>query len=466
MAKAKETGEKSKKKKQGLVQRMMFGSENKPDLTPEKMNVSKWAQFKNLFFGRFGTMVALNLLTCLFALPAVLVMVLFYMNKTIGNGFIPYSSNFGIGYPVVTDAARLGGIMTFTYNLYEFSLLIPCIAIFALGVAGNLYVMRKLIWDEPTRTVKDFFRGIGKCWLPALLMGVFFGLTLLLFEFSLGYFDAYGLSKSVKILCIVLSSILLAFMILFTSFFMTQTAAFKMRPMVLIRNSVLFVLGTNVQAIVFIGIGIAPVFLMFIPGITMLLAMLYIFLGFSYSTLVISLFCHRCYERFLYDKIDRSSAAYTKRGNDISDDDPDRPAQPKKRAPVQYKNPKKRKKSIDEGASITPLAPTFRREDLERLEKEHERVMAESEDSEDELGELEDDEPDLTDTAVDTDNVAATDNVAPTDNNTATDNSAATDNNTATDNSAATGENVDTPAADAENTSDADNADVGTTEDK
>ena len=149
MAKAKDTGEKTKKKKQSIVQRVMFGNDNKPDLTPEKMNVSKWAQFKNLFFGRFGTIVALNLLTCLFALPAVAVLVLFYMNKTIGNGFIPYSSNFGIGYPVITDAARLGEVMTFTYNLYEFALLVPCLAVFALGVAGNLYVMRKLIWEEP-----------------------------------------------------------------------------------------------------------------------------------------------------------------------------------------------------------------------------------------------------------------------------------------------------------------------------
>ncbi len=405
MAKAKDTGEKTKKKKQSIVQRVMFGNDNKPDLTPEKMNVSKWAQFKNLFFGRFGTIVALNLLTCLFALPAVAVLVLFYMNKTIGNGFIPYSSNFGIGYPVITDAARLGEVMTFTYNLYEFALLVPCLAVFALGVAGNLYVMRKLIWEEPTRTFKDFFRGIGKCWLPAIFMGIVFGLTLLLFEFSLGYFDAYRLSVSVKILCIVLSSILLAFMILFTAFFMTQNAAFKMRPMVLIRNSLLFVLGTNVQAILFVGIGIAPVFLMFIPGITMLLAMLYMFLGFSYSTLVISLFCHHCYEKFLYDKIDRTSTAYAKRGNDISDDGGERPAQQKKRAPTQYKNPKKRKKSIDEGASITPLAPTFRREDLERLEKEHERVLAESDD---ELGELDDDDIDLPDSAVNADGAAET----------------------------------------------------------
>ena len=386
MAFKKSDGDKPKKKKKGIVQRMMFGDDSKPDLTPEKMNTSKWAQFKYLFFNRFGTMVALNLLTFLFALPAVAVLVLFYMNKTIANGFIPYSSNFGIGYPVVVGAEQLGAITSFSYTLYEFSFLVPCIAIFALGVAGNLYVMRNLIWEKPTRTFKDFFRGIGKNWLSALFIGIAFGLTLLLLEFSLGYFDAYGLSKSLKILCVVLSSILLAFMILFTSFFMTQSVAFKMRPIALIRNSMLFILGTNIQAIVFIGIGIAPAFLMFIPGITMLLAMLYVFLGFSFSTLVISLFCHSCYEKFLYDKIEKSNADYSKRGESADDENQNRAAQ-KRRQPVPFKNPKKRKKSIDEGATITPLAPTFRREDLERLEKEHEQVLAESVED-DELGDI------------------------------------------------------------------------------
>ncbi len=69
---------------------------------------------------------------------------------------------------------------------------------------------------------------------------------------------------------------------------------------------------------------------------------------------------------------------YKKRGNDIRDETSGASVKHKKQAPVPYKNPKKRKKSIDEGSTLTPLAPTFRREDLERLEKEHEQILAES----------------------------------------------------------------------------------------
>ncbi len=156
---------------------MMFGNDDKPDLTPERASMTKWALFKFLFFRRVGTMVLLNILTLLFALPAILVIFLFYMNKAVAAGFIPYSSNIGIGYPVVVDAISQGAMTDFNYTLMQYLILIPCIAFFALGVSGSLYVIRKLIWEEPTRTVRDFFRGIKKCWLHSLFMGTVFGLT-------------------------------------------------------------------------------------------------------------------------------------------------------------------------------------------------------------------------------------------------------------------------------------------------
>lgn len=364
-----------KRKKQGFVQRMMFGDDTKPDLDPDKVRTSKWAMFKFLFFSRFGTMVALNLLTALFALPAIAVMVLFYLNSTVADGFVPYSASLGMGYPIIVGAAQSGIMTAFSFKFMEYLILIPCIAVFALGVSGNLYVMRKLIWDEQVKTFKDFFRGIKKCWVGALLIGIAFGFTTLLLVFSFGYFDAYKMPVSLKAVSLTLTIVLFIFMILYTAFFMTQNAAFKMRPIALLKNSLLFVVGTNIQAIVFIGIAIAPAFTVLIPGFMTIFVMLYAFLGFSFSTLVISLYCHHCYEKFLYDKIEGPATSYARKASESETEQPDAA---KKKAPVAYKNPKKRKKSIDEGSSITPLTPTFRREDLERLEREHAIVMNES----------------------------------------------------------------------------------------
>lgn len=395
---------KTKRKKQSIVQRMMFGNENKPDLTPEKANMGKWAMFKFLFGHRIGTMAALNLLSVIFAIPAIFVILMFEMNIAGNNTYIPYSANLGVGYTVVVDAALRGDIAEFMFTFYEYLLLVPCIAVFAVGLSGNFYVMRKLIWQEPTSTGKDFFRGIKKCWLPSLFMGLAFGFTLLLFVFSLRYFDVFDMPLSIKVVSIITSSVLLVFISLFTAFFMTQNAAFKMRPIVLLRNSALFVLATNVQAILFVGIAVAPALLVLVPVLAPFIACLYVLIGFSFATLVMSLFCHYCYEKFLYDKIDKPSSMYAKRKTEIEEM---RAAsqQKKKNGSTSYKNPKKRKKSIDEGATITPLTPTFRREDLERLEKEHAEVLKENDESDadelDELGDLEefnDGAADLSDT--------------------------------------------------------------------
>ncbi|MCH5160433.1 MAG: magnesium transporter [Clostridiales bacterium] len=394
MAKDGPTG---KKKKQGIVQRMMFGNDQKPDLTPEQMNMTAMETFSYLFFHRFGTMAAISLLASIFAIPLIVVMVLFQMNITINNGFIPFSSNLGIGYPVVVDAAQIGAETLLTYKTMECLVLVPCIAVFALGIAGNLYVIRKLIWEEPTSTVKDFFRGIKKCWLGAFVTGMVVGFAILLLMFTIYYFDTYAFSKGIKGLCIALAVILLVLISLVSAFVITQNAAFKMKPLVLIRNSILFVVGTNLLSVIFIGIAVAPTFLFLIPGATVIIGILYAMFGLSFTTLVISVYCHSCYKRYLYDKIDGKpvSAIYQKRLSAVEEqraaEEKDEDNAQKKKGPVPYKNPKKRKKSIDEGASITPLAPTFRREDLERLEKEHRDVLRESAD--DELGEIDDDLP-------------------------------------------------------------------------
>ena len=381
-----------KKKRKGIVQRMMFGDDQKPDITPEQMNMSSWETFKFLFFHRFGTMAALSLLSTIFAIPMVAVILIFAMNLSGNYALIPFSSNLGVGYPVVIDAAQIGMETQFVYKVMQMLVLVPCIMVFSLGIAGNLYVIRKLIWEEPTSTVKDFFRGIKKCWLPAVVIGMVMGFTILLFVATLDFFDVFGYSTAAKVVSIILASILLVFVTLFSAFLLTQNAAFKMRPVVLIRNSALFVFGTHILSIIFIGIAVAPTLLFLIPDASakVIIGIIYALIGVSFTTLVTSVYCHSCYKRYLYDKIEGKpkSANYQKRPTTAeelraAEAAKSDTAQKKRQPSAPYKNPKKRKKSIDEGTTLTPLSPTFRREDLERLEKEHQEIMQESEPDDD-----------------------------------------------------------------------------------
>lgn len=379
--------EATEKKKKSLVDRMIYDSVSS-DFSPAPAHESRWTMFKNIFFGKFGTIVLLNILTLVFALPAVAVMVLFFFNNAAAAMYIPYSGNIGIGYPIVTDAVASGEIVTLQYTIFEFLILVPCIMFFALGVGANLYVMRKLMWEEETKTIKDFFRGIKQTWLGSLFMGIAIGMSIFLFVFSLYYFDVYGYPVALKVVMVIISTVILVFMSLFASYYMTQNAAFKLSASALLRNSFLFVIATHIQAIIFVAIALIPMFIAFIPGAIGFVAFLYVFIGFSFTTLVLTLYCHSNYEHSLYNKATKAGAVYGKRPAD--DDTPQEQtptddAAAKKRAATPYKNPKKRRKSIDEGTNITPLAPTFRREDLERLQHEHERIFSEEEQERTEL---------------------------------------------------------------------------------
>ncbi len=343
----------------------------------ETFGASRWALFKSVLFGRFGTVVLANLLSMIFALPGMAVLVLFYVNSSVAMGLVPYSGNIGFGITVTVDAAAIGASTAFSYLSFEMLLLIPCIAVFALGVAGNMYVINRIAAGEEVHTFKDFFRGIKRCGLSFFFLGLLFAVVLASVVLSVDFFDVYGLGITYKVLSLVVSILIICLFILFLAFFMTQSAAFKMPLGARIRNSFLFMLGTNVQSIVFVGIAIAPIFLIFLPGILMLYIMLYVLLGVSYTTAVLTVYCRGCYEKYTEGKTaEAKQTSYAKRddivredakrdedkrdadGDEIkserNDDADQRPEEksdgtvsvekPKKK-PTQYKNPKKRKPS-------------------------------------------------------------------------------------------------------------------------
>lgn len=371
--------------KPNIVERIVMGDPDKPDLEPGAVSASKWTLFKETFMGRFGSMVITNLLTAIFFLPGIVVAIYFYTLKASIGSLLPYSGNFGIGYPLVTGVAAMGASAVFWYNIVMYAILVPCIMIGALGLAGNFYVMRKFAWGESVQVAKDFFRGLARNWLSFIVLGLLVGLTILLFVFNLGYYDVMGYSVGVKATAVTLSAILLVVVSIVAMFWMTQTVAYKMRPMVLVRNSILLSFGTLIPTLAILVVSVGPMFLGFIPGITMLIAILYLFIGVSYGTCAITMYTHSCYAKYMPDE--RKTTVYKKRQSEVEELRDKQTEKQTEKRPEQkrYVNPKKKKKrSIDEGKSITPLAPTFNRADLERLEKEHKEVLSENKQDDDE----------------------------------------------------------------------------------
>lgn len=309
---------------------------------------SKWALFKAVFFNKFGTMVGLNLLTALFALPGAAVIVLFYVNSTVATSLLPYSANFGIGYPVTVNVDAMGTLTAFGYTLYEFLLLIPCIALLAVGVSGNLFVMNKLVGGEQAKMFKDFFRGIKKSGLSAFFIGLVFGCIVASVALSLGYFDAYGLHVGYKAATVTVTIAALVFATLFVPFFMTQGACFKLKAGVRLKNSAAMLFGAFLPSLAMTAIAVAPLFTAFIPGFTMFYVMIFALLGISYTTLVFTLHCRQCFSicAAIAESAERSKPKSEEANikERIKESDGADTAVKKKQPPAQYKNPKKKKR--------------------------------------------------------------------------------------------------------------------------
>ena len=379
--------------KKGLIYRLTMGKDNLPDFTPDKLPGTRWQLFKDVFFGRFGALVKINLLTLLFCLPAIAWLIVMMMIKQADGALLPYSGNIGVGYPITGDVTALGEARAFSYDLQTYLVLIPLIVIAGIGLSGAFYVMRRLVWGEGTSVGGHFFRGIKQNFLPFLWSSLFLGVSLFIVMANIGIYEHMAsVHPVVKVLGIVISIVQFFFILCMMMFLTTQAVTYKLKTWGLIKNSFLFSIALLPQNLIILLLSAIPVLLMiFLPAIVrVFVIMIFILFGFSYIMLVWTVYAHWAYDRFINDRVAgavKNRNMYVKTEADVkAAEERDR-----KNKNIRFNNPTKRPKkitSIDEGETFTPLTTSFNRADLLKLEEEKEHVKrsidAEYEDVEDE----------------------------------------------------------------------------------
>lgn len=66
----------------------------------------------------------------------------------------------------------------FSLIFYSMLIMLPCMMIGFIGLAGGFYVTKKLVWQEGISLANDFFKGIKENWKHALINGFIFSLVL------------------------------------------------------------------------------------------------------------------------------------------------------------------------------------------------------------------------------------------------------------------------------------------------
>jgi uncharacterized membrane protein YesL len=313
------------------------------------------------------------------------------------------------GYPAVTDAVMQGRMANMYHTLMQYSILIPLLMFASIGFAGAFHTLKMLAWGEGVAVTSTFFKGIKANLVPFLLGTLFLGIGIFVVAMNFALRDIGIQPGFMHVMTSIATIIVVVLLAMMTMYMYTQAVTYKLKLRGILKNSFAFSLGMIFHNIFFLGIVALPVILMlFLPFlISLFFGIYFLFIGISIMILIMTLYTHYVYDRFLNDRADgaiKDRGVYRKSKEEI---------EAKRMATIErrkiekkkYSNPKKKKitKGIDEGEILTPLQTTFSRKDIQKLQEEKQKVLVQSE---------EEDEADETGTDTDADTSETKDNVS------------------------------------------------------
>ena len=361
------------KKKGGLIQRLIIGSEKSEGYARASLPSNRWELFWDILKGRFGKLVIINLLMLIFFIPLFLVIFFHYSAMISYGANAPFGQGFGVGYQAATSLIGFPETINFNVNLIVYLLLPVAFMIAAIGVSGGAYVIRNMIWTEGIFVANDFWRGIKQnikqMLLVSFLYGIlFYGVTLSTALADKMIVEGVGtgwllvMSKVVSYILIAFISIMFAHMI---CMIVTYNVTFRQ----LIRNSFIFSIGLLPHNLVFMVLGLLPMVFLFFSGfLGMIGYIVIIFFGFSFFLLVWSDYC-----QWVYDKInDKVPGAKKGRGIYEKVKESDSKALQQYRAQLvragrSSLNSKPIKPITDDELQLAELPSSFNRNDIEKL---------------------------------------------------------------------------------------------------
>ncbi len=373
----------AKKNKRGLFDRLMMGSEKSEEYARASLPSNRWELFWDIFKGRFGKLIVINLLVLLFCLPFIALMFFRSMSISAYGTTYPFSQGFGVGYGAFPSMAGWSEAIVYMVNVSVLVFVPITFVIAAIGISGGAYVIRNMVWTEGIFVANDFWRGIRQNFKQMVLILLLYSLVFYISFLSISLCDkniAQGLNNRwLYTLIKVLTYILIITFSVMTIHMITMSVNYKLKLRHLIKNSFIFTIALLPHNVIFLTLGLIPFILLLLEGFFMIIGILMILLfGFSLFLLIWTDYCQWSYDRFLNDKVkgaQKNKGIYAKNKGDTS------------QALKQYReqlamvgksslSTKPIKPITDEELTLAELPTSFSRKDIEKL-NESRRVLYE-----------------------------------------------------------------------------------------
>lgn len=372
----------AEKKKMGLVDRLLIGSEKSEGYARSKLPSTRWALFWDIFKGRFGKLCIVNLLMLVFFVPLFAILIFHNMSLTGMGSMGPFMQCFGVGYQSPITIQGVAETIVFNADLSMYIFLPVCLFVAGVGLSGGAYVIRNMVWTEGVFVANDFWRGIKQNFKQVVLTCVVYSIFLTAGILSLSAISkmiAGGITTGWLTVAKVAIYITLIFFTIVALHMITMSVTYKVKFFGLAKNGFLFAIAMPFHNVFFLAMACLPLLLILIGGFltTIGYAIIVIF-GFSYALLVWTDFSHWAYDRFVNDKVPgakKNRGIYEK----ISENDAE--SLKKYRQQLAQLGPsmlssRPIKPITDDELQLEELPISFNRADIERL-NESRRVLYE-----------------------------------------------------------------------------------------
>lgn len=298
----------AQKKKRGLVDRLIMGSEKSEGYARASLPSNRWELFWDILKGRFSKLVIINVLTLLFFIPLIFLIFMSDQYYAYFGSLSGFSQNLGPGYPAINDMTGVAESIAIVVDR-QFLLFLPIILIIAaVGVSGGAYVIRNMIWTEGIFVANDFWKGVKQNFFVVMLGMLVFSLIYYASQLSIGYVDlliATGNGSEVWLNIVkAVTYIALAFIFVMLCWIVSMGVTYDIKFLKLVKNAFVMTIGLLPMNIFFAFLGLLPFIVLELGGIFQIIGIVIVVLfGFSWFLLIWTDYSQWAFDKFINDKV-------------------------------------------------------------------------------------------------------------------------------------------------------------------
>lgn len=273
--------------KKGLVNKYLYGKDNKTDFTDAMLPARRREQFGYLFKNNYLRLFYLNLIVFIFFLPVII----FYGMTSI---YIYHLTSGIDNSQYITELLPI--------SVFQYAGIILLLPIGFIGLSGTNFIIRKMAFDEVVDIKTDFKKGIKYSYKQYMFIGFLLGLVLFAVSYAIQYLSLSEMHPLLFILLLTLVIIIFVILLIAIMYMANLSTLYVMSNAMIVKSGLILAIKELFKNLGAFLLSIVPVFIwlmfshIFIKLTTILILLVY---GFIFIQLCFNLLSLYSFDKYI-----------------------------------------------------------------------------------------------------------------------------------------------------------------------